>query len=92
MSLLTVAETALQLRLSRGMVYTLCQRGELRHERHGLRRGKILIPQDAIDEYRQAMTRPVQNRSAAPRDAGYQLKHLKLKPSPELPAGNCDRG
>lgn len=53
---LTVKEAANQLRLSSTTVYGLCQQKQLRHERLGLGRGKILIPEDAIEEYRQRQT------------------------------------
>jgi hypothetical protein len=34
----------------------LRQRKMIRHERHGLGRGTIRIPQDALDEYRRGVT------------------------------------
>lgn len=56
MKLLSVSETAVELRLSENTVYGLCRARKLRHERHGLGRGKILIPEDAIAEYRRGVT------------------------------------
>lgn len=49
---LTVKETAARLRISPALVYSLCAAKRLRHERHGLRRGAIRIPEDAVEEYR----------------------------------------
>jgi hypothetical protein len=59
--------------------YALCAQKRLRHERHGLGRGKILIPEDAIAEYRRSVTVGVQPEAvSAPPPAKLQLKHLKL--------------
>jgi excisionase family DNA binding protein len=52
----SVAEAARELGVSAGTVYGLCSRKRLRHERHGLGRGKILIPEDALEEYRRSVT------------------------------------
>ena len=56
MKAFSVNEAAAELGVSRGLVYSLCQRRRLRHERHGVGRGKILIPADALEEYRQSVT------------------------------------
>ena len=58
--MLTVKEAAEQLRLSATTVYGLCQQKLLRHERLGLGRGKILIPEDALVEYRRRQTVQIQ--------------------------------
>ena len=50
--LLTVKQAASTLGVSAALIYSLCQMKKLRHERHGLRRGVIRIPEDAIEEYR----------------------------------------
>ena len=50
---LTVREAAAALRVSPGLVYALCATGALTHERHGLGRGTIRIPADALREYEQ---------------------------------------
>ena len=42
--LLKVAEAADRLGISLAVVYALCSARKIRHERHGLKRGKILIP------------------------------------------------
>jgi excisionase family DNA binding protein len=52
----SVAEAARELGVSRATVYGLCGRKRLRHERHGLGRGTIRIPEDALDEYRRSVT------------------------------------
>jgi excisionase family DNA binding protein len=78
-SFFSVAEAAAELRLSEQTVYGLCQRRKIRHERHGLGRGKILIPADALDEYRRRCTvdvleEPTKARTRQP----VKLKHLSL--------------
>jgi excisionase family DNA binding protein len=56
MSLLCVREAAERLGLSTALIYALCARKKIRHERHGLGRGTIRIPEDALEEYRRAVT------------------------------------
>ena len=56
MKLFTVREAAESLGISLGLVYALCARKRLRHERYGLGRGIIKIPEDAIDEFRRSVT------------------------------------
>jgi len=77
MRLLTVKEAAAQLGVSTGIVYGLCARRLLRHERYGLGRGRIKIPEDAIAEYRRSVTVAVAASMplATPR---VKLKHLSL--------------
>jgi excisionase family DNA binding protein len=48
---LTVKQAAGRMGVSPSLVYALCGRRLIRHERHGLRRGKIVIPEDAVEEY-----------------------------------------
>jgi excisionase family DNA binding protein len=81
MKMLTVQETATMLGISPGLVYALCSSKRLRHERHGLGRGKIRIPEDAVEEYRRSVTVAATVKvpqAAAPPAARLQLKHLKL--------------
>ena len=52
----SVAAAAEELGISRALVYALCQRRKIRHERYGLGKGKIVIPADALAEYRQSVT------------------------------------
>jgi excisionase family DNA binding protein len=56
LKLLTVAEAAAALNLSVGTVRGLVAKRKIRHERHGLGRGVIRIPWDAVDEYRVSVT------------------------------------
>lgn len=56
MKLLTVKEAAEQIGISAALVYALIARRKIRHERHGLGRGTIKIPEDAIEEYRKSAT------------------------------------
>ena len=60
-----VKEAAEYLRVSQALVYALLASKRIRHERHGLGRGKILIPEDALDEYRERVT--VDAKIEAPR-------------------------
>lgn len=53
---MNVKQAAEALGISPALVYALCSARKLRHERHGLGRGKIVIPLDALDEYRQRCT------------------------------------
>lgn len=48
---LTVQEAADHLGVSASLVYALCSKGRLRHARHGLGRGTIRIPPEALEEY-----------------------------------------
>jgi excisionase family DNA binding protein len=74
----TVREAANQLGVSPSTVYNLCQRRRLRHERHGLGRGVIRIPIDAIDEYRESVT---VKRAPGGDGAAMQAAHLAPKPN-----------
>jgi excisionase family DNA binding protein len=79
MKYFSVAETAAELRLSEQTVYGLCKRRKLRHERHGLGRGKILISEDAIAEYRRSVTiAPRQSAASVPPPKKPDLKHLRV--------------
>jgi excisionase family DNA binding protein len=49
--MLTVKEAADRMRVSSGLVYSLCVHRQLRHSRVGLGRGKIVIPEEAVAEY-----------------------------------------
>lgn len=50
--LLTVAEVAGRLRVSPKTVYDLCGRGLIRTTRVGLGRGRVLISESALAEFR----------------------------------------
>jgi excisionase family DNA binding protein len=56
MKLLTVREAAERLGISSGLVYALCARKRLRHERYGLGRGVIKIPEDALEDLRRSVS------------------------------------
>jgi excisionase family DNA binding protein len=64
MKVYSVAEAAAELGISRNLVYMLCQCRRIRHERHGLGKGKIVIPADALEEYRQRVTVPPEGQEA----------------------------
>jgi len=77
MKLLSVRGAADVLGVSPGLVYGLCASRRLRHERFGLGRGTIKIPEDAIDEFRALATvKPATD--AVPPEARVKLKHLTL--------------
>ncbi|MEI7684652.1 MAG: helix-turn-helix domain-containing protein, partial [Planctomycetota bacterium] len=59
--LFTIREAADVLGVSQALIYALCSSRKIRHERHGLNRGRIRIPQDALDEYRRGRTVDVKN-------------------------------
>ena len=77
--LLKVAEAADRLGISLAVVYALCSARKIRHERHGLKRGKILIPESALEEYRKLRTVEVEEerRSEAPPPLP-NFKHLHV--------------
>ena len=50
--MLTVKQAAQKLGVSQALIYALVSARKIRHERHGLRRGAIRIPEEALDEYR----------------------------------------
>ncbi len=54
--MLTVKAAAERLGVSPALIYALVAARKIRHERHGLGRGAIRIPEDALVEYRQSVT------------------------------------
>lgn len=77
---LTVKAAAAELGVSAGLIYLLCSRGKLRHERHGLGRGTIRIPREALTEYREACCRggavtPAREHTAK---RPVKLSHLRM--------------
>jgi excisionase family DNA binding protein len=52
----TIKVAACRLGMSEKTLYALCARKQIRHVRVGPRRGKLLIPEDAIDEYLKRQT------------------------------------
>jgi len=75
MRVYSVREAARELGVSASLVYELCRARRLRHERHGLGRGKILIPADALQEYRQRQTVGVEEGAGEVPP----LKHISLR-------------
>jgi excisionase family DNA binding protein len=80
--LLSVREVAQRLGISGALVYALCLQRRLRHERHGLGRGTIRIPEEAIEEYRASVTVGRNGGTAGPSPTPKRptpaLKHLAL--------------
>jgi len=66
----TVKEAATILTISVSAVYALCAVGRIRHDRHGVGRGTIRIPHEALDEYRKA----AEATTPAP---AVRLKHIR---------------
>lgn len=67
--MLTVKAASERLGVSQALIYALIAARKIRHERHGMRRGAIRIPLDALAEYQQRCTVPTEGEqpSAAPR-------------------------
>ncbi len=78
MKLLSVKDASEILGLSCALIYALCARKRIRHERHGLGRGTIKIPDDAIDEYRKSVTIGPQPAAIPSPPAPIKFKHLKI--------------
>lgn len=77
--MLSVRAAAERLGVSAALVYGLCAARRLRHERHGLGRGRIRIPEEAIEEYRRGVTVAVCEAAEqeAPRPKRIKLRHLR---------------
>jgi excisionase family DNA binding protein len=71
---LTVRQAVDQLGVSPTLIYALCAARKIRHERHGLGRGKIVIPEDALDEYRRRRVVSVDEERTPP-----PLEHITLR-------------
>jgi excisionase family DNA binding protein len=77
-ALLTVRQAAERLGVSPALVYALVAGKRIRHERHGLGRGVVRIPEDALEEYRRGTT--VEAATVVPtahRRTPVRLKHLE---------------
>lgn len=72
--MLSVKQAAERLDVSPALVYALCAKKRIRHERHGLGRGTIRIPEDALEEYRKVCAVEAGEGGSA----GLHLKHIKL--------------
>lgn len=75
--MLTVAQAARRLSISRGLVYALISERKLAHVRIGRGRGLIRIPEEAIQEYLARKTVPARGQALPPQPPP-RLKHLKL--------------
>ena len=62
----TVRQAADALGISPSLMYDLCARKLIRHERIGLGRGTIRVPADAIQEYRRSRTVGVADATRVP--------------------------
>lgn len=76
---LTVKQAALSLGVSPTLVYALVEARKIRHERYGLGRGTIRIPEDALDEYRKSREVGVVVDAPPPDRKRLRLKHLKVR-------------
>jgi excisionase family DNA binding protein len=77
--LLTVKDAASRLGLSPALIYALCSKGRIRHERHGLGRGVIRISEDALEEYRRSREVGVAETTPPPDRSRVKLKHLRVR-------------
>jgi excisionase family DNA binding protein len=81
--MVSVKGAAAQMGVSSAIVYALCAAGRLRHSRVGLRRGKIVISEEAISDYLRSTERgpaQVEVLSVAPRalkSRPIDLRHLR---------------
>ena len=73
--MLTVKQAAQKLGLSQALIYALVSARRIRHERHGLGRGAIRIPDEALEEYRERCTVGVEIADYQPAKAKV-FKHL----------------
>lgn len=74
--MLTVKQASARLGISPSLVYALCHAKRIRYERHGIGRGRIRIPEDALEEYRRRQT--VEADAPAVPAVRLKLRHLKL--------------
>jgi excisionase family DNA binding protein len=74
----TVKNAAVRMQVSEKTVYALCAARKLRHVRVGLRRGKILIPDDAVEEYLREHTVAGRASVPAPKPPKVRLRHLRV--------------
>lgn len=75
---MTVKQAAEELGISASLVYGLCAAGRIRHERHGLGRGTIRIPAEALDEYRHQSTVTGAAAPTQPSPPRVKLSHIRL--------------
>ena len=73
--MLTVKTAADRLGVSCTLVYSLCTRGAIAHERYGLGRGTIRIREEALDDF--------QNRCRA-RTHAAGASAVRVSPLPQL--------
>jgi excisionase family DNA binding protein len=76
--MLSVKQAADRLGVSTNLVYALCARGKIAHERYGLGRGTIRIAEEALEEYRRSVTVGTAQAAAPPPAPISKLKHLVL--------------
>src|SRR6185312_11812435 len=78
-----------RLRTSVALVYQLCARGQIEHERYGLgRRGVIRIREEALKDFQLRATA----RAAVPTGASAtpRFKHITLLPAAAQPSSGTD--
>lgn len=78
-TVLTVKEAAKRMSVSAATVYSLCATRQLRHTRIGLGRGKIVITEEAVDEYLKGReVGPASPEPISPPRPPVKLRHLHL--------------
>ena len=70
---MTVKQAAERLGISPSLLYALAKAGKIAHERHGLKRGRIIIREEALEEYRRGCVRDGRPEAAPP-----GFKHLRV--------------
>ena len=84
--LLTVRDAAARLGVSQALVYMLVSARKIRHQRHGMKRGAIRIPLDALEEYEARCTVDVGDM---PEDDGQEDEAMPV-PAPERKGPGID--
>ncbi len=86
MKMLSVAEAADCLCVSRKLVYALCAAGKIVHERYGVGRGTIRISEESLETYRTSA------RVEFPVSTPLVLKHLTMPACHREPSRSAGAG
>src|SRR5260370_845011 len=87
MKLLTVTEAAVHLHLSESTVRALCHSRKLRHQRYGMWRGAIRIPDHSLRDDRRGGSRVALRRSSSLLGFSCSVARLLRPLPPRAPAG-----
>jgi excisionase family DNA binding protein len=76
---LSVRQAAERIGISVSLMYALLEGKKIRHERHGLGRGKYVITEEALEEYRRKREVGVDGeRPEPPATPRLTLNHLRV--------------